>query len=61
MRITLSKSREQTAAERKRLYLQAWPIDKQMEAHAEAAQGRPEKQNTMLAAFDAIRTELPYP
>ena len=61
MRIRLTKSRDEIAAERKRRYLAAWPVDKQMEAHAEAADGRPAKRAQMLADLAAIKAALPYP
>jgi hypothetical protein len=47
-------------AERRRRYLESWPVEKQMEAHAEAAMGRPEKLNEMLEGFAEIRRALPY-
>ena len=46
--------------ERKRQYLKAWPIEAQLEALSEAAAGRPEKQERMMADFQAIRGSLPY-
>lgn len=61
MRIRLSKSHDDIAAERQRRYLAAWPLEKQMEAHAEAADGRPAKREQMLADFTAIKAALLYP
>jgi len=51
MRVTLKASVDY----RRELYLAAWPIHAQLEAHAEAASGRPEKLTKMLADFAAIR------
>lgn len=53
-------TRDEVAAERKRRYLELWPIEKQLEAHAEAAAGRAEKQNTMMEDFARIREVLPF-
>jgi hypothetical protein len=61
MKIRLSKSRDDIAAERQRRYLANWPLEEQMEAHAEAAAGRPAKRDQMLADFAAIKAALPYP
>lgn len=43
---------------RKEQYLKHWPIEKQMEAHAEAAMGRPEKLDNMLSDFAKIRETI---
>lgn len=61
MKIRLTKSRDEISAERQRRYLEAWPLEKQMEAHAEAADDRPQKINQMLADLAAIKASLPYP
>lgn len=61
MIIHLTKTREQISALRERAYLSAWPLSKQMEAHAEAADGRPAKRDQMLADLAAIKAALPYP
>lgn len=53
-------TREEVQAERQRRYLAAWPIEKQLEAHAEALQGRPEKQNKMMEDLAAIREAIPF-
>lgn len=53
-------TRDEVAAERKRRYLELWPIEKQLEAHAEAVAGRAEKQNTMMEDFARIREVLPF-
>ena len=51
---------DEVSAERKRRYLEIWPVEKQLEAHAEAAAGRPEKQNKMMEDFAKIREVLPF-
>lgn len=61
MKIRLTRSQPEIAAERQRRYLAAWPLEKQMEAHAEAAEGRPQKREQMLADLAAIKLALPYP
>lgn len=53
-------TREEVRAERQRRYLAAWPVERQMEAHAEALAGRMEKQEKMLGDFAAIREALPF-
>lgn len=53
-------TRDEVSAERRRRYLEAWPSEKQLEAHAEAAAGRPEKQNKMMEDFAKIREVLPF-
>lgn len=61
MKLVITKSREAIAQARQRAYLDTWPLHRQMEAHAEAAQGRPEKRDQMLADLAAIKASLPYP
>jgi hypothetical protein len=51
---------EEIRERRKDEYLAAWPIEKQMEAHSEYAQGRPEKLRQMTADFAKIRANLPF-
>lgn len=47
--------------QRQTAYLALWPWPQQLEAHAEAAAGRPEKLTQMLADLAAIKASLPYP
>jgi hypothetical protein len=47
-------------AERRRRYIEEWPVEKQMEAHAEAAMGCPGKLESMKEGFAAIRKALPF-
>ncbi len=60
MKVLHVPSRDKVALERKRQYLEKWPIEKQLEAYAEAAAGRPEKQSKMLKEFAEIRKLLPF-
>lgn len=60
MRVVHRPTRNEVAAERKRRYLEIWPIENQLEAHVEAAAGRPDKQNKMMEDFAAIREVLPF-
>ena len=47
-------------AERRRRYLELWPVEKQMEALTEATMERPEKLNEMTEDFAKIRGALPF-
>lgn len=60
MRVVHRPTRDEVAAERKRRYLELWPIERQLEAHAEAAAGRPGKQSRMMEDFARIREVLPF-
>jgi hypothetical protein len=51
---------DEVRTERQRRYLELWPVEKQMEAHTEAAMGRPEKVNEMPEDFAEIRRVLPF-
>lgn len=60
MKINHSPNNKEVRLRRKDEYLKAWPIEKQLEALAEAAAGRSEKLTAMTAEFDAIRLKLPF-
>ena len=60
MKIAYKRSREITSQLRKDAYLHKWPVEKQLEAITEAANGRTEKIDRMAADFAAIRDSLPY-
>lgn len=60
MKIIHVPTQDEVRAERQRRYLDAWPIEKQLEAHAEALQGRLEKQSQMMEDFANIREALPF-
>jgi hypothetical protein len=59
MRVKLEASVDHILAERRAAYLAAWPIAAQLEAHAEAAAGRPEKQQQMLLDLARIKQSMP--
>ncbi|MEG1501973.1 MAG: hypothetical protein RR203_02530 [Synergistaceae bacterium] len=60
MKITHNPSNEEIRKRRQEDYLALWPIDKQLEAHAEASMGRQEKLNKMMGDFEQIRSKLPF-
>lgn len=60
MRIVHVPTREEVQEERRRRYLAAWPVEKQMEALTEALSGREGKRDKMLEDFAAIREALPF-
>ena len=60
MRVIHTPTREEVREERRRRYLAAWPVEKQMEALTEAQAGRVEKQEKMLEDFASIRKVLPF-
>ena len=53
-------TQEETREARRREYLKAWPVSRQLEALTEAAAGRPEKEQRMKEDFAEIRRVLPY-
>ena len=60
MKIAYKRSRERVSQLRQDAYLRLWPVEKQLEAITEAANGRTEKIDRMAADFTAIRDSLPY-
>lgn len=60
MKIQHNPSDNEVRKRRQAEYLARWPIEKQLEAHSEAAMGRPEKLNKMTEDFAAIREALPF-
>lgn len=49
------------ARKRRMAYDRRWPTHRQMEAHADAAQGDSTKRDLMLAEIQAIKDALPKP
>ncbi len=47
-------------AERQRRIMEAWPTEKQMEAHSDAALGDATKLNELLFFLKKIKEDLPY-
>ena len=60
LRVTYKPSIEEVREARRLRYVELWPTDCQMEAHAEAAMGCPEKLDRMMGDFDAIRKAYPF-
>lgn len=60
MKFVYGERSEQIADERRQRYLERWPVHRQLEAHKEAAEGRPELFNEMLADMAAIKEQLSY-
>lgn len=60
MKIIHRPSDAEIRKHRQSAYLAKWPPEKQLEAHGEAAAGRPEKLNAMIADFAVIRESFPY-
>ena len=60
MKIAYKRSKERTSQLRQEAYLRLWPVEKQLEAITEAANGRTEKIDRMAADFQGIRDAFPY-
>ena len=60
MRYRYIPKKTDVQAERQRRYLEAWPVEKQLEAYAEALQGRMGKQTQMMEDFAEIREALRF-
>ena len=60
MKIQHRPSDDEIRKYRQAAYLAKWPLEKQLEAHGEAAASRPEKLAAMMADFASIREALPY-
>lgn len=60
MRYRYIPKKADVQAERQRRYLEAWPVEKQLEAYAEALQGRMGKQTQMMEDFAEIREAIPF-
>jgi hypothetical protein len=60
MKINYRPTPEEVRKKRKNEYLTRFPVEKQLEALTEAAQGRPEKLNELLQGLAEIRGALPF-
>jgi hypothetical protein len=60
MKISYKPTSAEVRKKRKAEYLSKYPIEIQLEAITEAAQGRPEKLNELLQGLAEIRGALPY-
>ncbi|WP_352402676.1 hypothetical protein [Pyramidobacter sp.] len=60
MKVIHRPSDDEVRDRRRAEYLRLWPVERQLEAYAEAAAGRPEKVEKMREDFAAIREALPF-
>jgi hypothetical protein len=60
MKFTYRPTKAKVQEDRKKAYLKNCPIEMQLEALTEAAQGRPEKLNTLIERLAEIKSQLPY-
>ena len=60
MKINYKPTSAEVRKKRKEEYLSQYPIEIQLEAITEAAQGRPEKLNELLQGLAEIRESLPF-
>ena len=60
MKIAYKPTPEEVRKNRQKKYLERYPVERQLEALTEAAQGRPEKLNELMQGLAEIREALPY-
>ena len=60
MKIAYKPTPEEVRKNRQREYLERYPVERQLEALTEAAQGRPEKLNELMQGLAEIRGALPF-
>ena len=60
MKIAYKPTPEEVRKNRQREYLERYPVERQLEALTEAAQGRPEKLNELMQGLAEIREALPF-
>jgi len=60
VKIAYKPTPEEVRKNRQREYLERYPVERQLEALTEAAQGRPEKLNELMQGLAEIRGALPY-
>lgn len=60
MKIEYRPTPEEVRRRRQEEYLARYPIERQLEALTESAQGRPEKMNELTQGLAAIREALPF-
>lgn len=61
MKVKTVPTESEIRERRRAAYLARYPVESQLEALTEYADGRPEKLNEMLSGMDRIRAELPKP
>ena len=60
MKIAYKPTPEEVRKKRQNYYLELFPVERQLEALTEAAQGRPEKLNELMQGLAEIRGALPF-
>lgn len=60
MKIAYKPTPEEVRRKRQKEYLERYPVEKQLEALTEAAQGRPEKLDELMQGLAEIRGSLPF-
>lgn len=60
MKIVYKPTPEEVRNKRQKEYLERYPVEKQLEALTEAAQGRPDKLNELMQGLAEIRGALPF-
>lgn len=60
MRVEFKPTLEEVRERRKRKYLEKYPVEAQLEAITEYAQGRPGKLNELTKGLSEIRESLPF-
>ena len=60
MKIAYKPTPEEVRKKRQKEYLERYPVENQLEALTEAAQGRPEKLNELMRGLAEIRGALPF-
>ena len=60
MKIAYKPTPEEVRRKRQNEYLTRYPVERQLEALTEAAQGRPDKLNELMQGLAEIRGALPY-
>ena len=60
MKIAYKPTPEEVRKKRQKEYLERFPVERQLEALTEAAQGRPDKLNELMQGIAEIRRALPF-
>ena len=60
MRVTHRPPDDEVRERRKKAYLEKYPVETQLEAITEYAQGRPDKLNELVKGLSEIRESLPF-
>ena len=60
MKVTHKPPDDEVRERRKKAYLEKYPVEKQLEAITEYAQGRPDTLNDLVKGLSEIRESLPF-